>query len=176
MWLAFPYRFRSFVDADASMVERWLKSPEVVRWWGDPAEQFALLKEDLDDPLMRQWIVEHCQRPFAYAQAYEAHAWQQVHLRHLPGGAQVVDLFIGEPDMLGRGHGSAFLRLLAGKLIREGAPLIAIDPIADNFRARRAFAPAGFVEEAVVQAKQGMVVLMKFADRGSITPRYALGT
>jgi hypothetical protein len=40
--------------------------------------------------------------------------------------------------MLGRGHGSAFLRLLAGKLIREGAPLVAIDPIADNFRARRA--------------------------------------
>jgi hypothetical protein len=34
MWLALPYRFRSFVDADVSMVERWLKSPEVVRWWG----------------------------------------------------------------------------------------------------------------------------------------------
>jgi hypothetical protein len=29
---------------------------------GDPAEQLVLLKEDLDDPLMRQWIVEYSQR------------------------------------------------------------------------------------------------------------------
>jgi aminoglycoside 6'-N-acetyltransferase len=47
MWPALPYRFRSFVDADLSMAERWLKTPEVVRWWGDPAEQLALLKGDL---------------------------------------------------------------------------------------------------------------------------------
>ena len=83
------------------MVERWLKTPEVARWWGDPAEQLVLLKEDLDDPLMRQWIVEYGQRPFAYVQAYEAHAWPQVHLQSLPGGTQVIDAFIGEPDCLG---------------------------------------------------------------------------
>ena len=76
-----PHRFRSLIDADLPMLERWLKTPEVARWWGDPAEQLVLLKEDLDDPLMRQWIVEYFQRPFAYAQAYEAHAWPQVHFR-----------------------------------------------------------------------------------------------
>jgi hypothetical protein len=85
-----PYRFRSIIDADLPMVERWLKTPEVARWWGDPAEQLVLLKEDLDDPLMRQWIVEYGQRPFAYVQAYEAHAWPQVHLQGLPGGTQVI--------------------------------------------------------------------------------------
>jgi aminoglycoside 6'-N-acetyltransferase len=87
----------------------------------------VLLKEDLDNPLMRQWIVEYGQRPFAYVQAYEAHAWPQVHLQSLPGRTQVIDAFIGEPDMIGRGHGSAFLRLLASSFIREGAPLVAID-------------------------------------------------
>ena len=64
--------------------------------------------------------------------------------------------------MLGRGHGSAFLGLLASRFIREGAPLVAIDPDAGNLRARRAFARAGFAEDAVVEAKQGMVVLMMF--------------
>jgi hypothetical protein len=73
-----PYRFRSFTDADLPMVERWLKTPEVVRWWGDPAEQLAFLKDDLGEPLMQQWIVAHRERPFAYVQAYEAHAWPQV--------------------------------------------------------------------------------------------------
>jgi aminoglycoside 6'-N-acetyltransferase len=157
-----PYRFRSIIDADLPMLERWLKTPEVVRWWGDPAEQLALLTEDLDDPLMRQWIVEYGQHPFAYVQAYEAHAWPQVHLQGLPGGTQVIDAFIGEPEMLGRGHGGAFLGLLASSFIREGAPLVAIDPDAGNLRARRAFARAGFAEDAVVEAKQGMVVLMVF--------------
>jgi aminoglycoside 6'-N-acetyltransferase len=157
-----PYRFRSIIDADLPMVERWLKTPEVARWWGDPAEQLVLLKEDLDDPLMRQWIVEYGQRPFAYVQAYEAHAWPQVHLQSLPGGTQVIDAFIGEPDMLGHGHGSAFLGLLAGSFIREGTPLVAIDPDAGNLRGRRAFARAGFAEDAVVEAKQGMVVLTVF--------------
>jgi aminoglycoside 6'-N-acetyltransferase len=175
MWLALPYRFRSFVDADVSMVERWLKSPEVVRWWGDPAEQFALLKEDLDEPLMRQWIVEHCQRPFVCAGIRGACLAAGSPSTPSPrrSGRRPVHWRTGHAWTRAR---QRFLRLLAGKLIREGAPLIAIDPIADNFRARRAFARAGFVEEAVVQAKQGMVVLMKFADGGSITPRYALGT
>jgi aminoglycoside 6'-N-acetyltransferase len=142
-----PYRFRSIIDADLPMLERWLRTPEVARWWGDPAEQFALLKEDFGEPLMRQWIVEYGQRPFAYAQAYEAHTWPQIHLQDLPSGAQAIDVFVGERDMLGCGHGSAFVGLLADILIREGAPLVAIDPEAGNLWARRAFARAGFRPE-----------------------------
>jgi aminoglycoside 6'-N-acetyltransferase len=158
-----PYRFRSMTDADLPTMERWLKMPEVVRWWGDPAEQLALLKEDLEEPLMRQWVVEHRERPFAYVQAYEAHSWPQVHLQRLPGGAQVLDAFVGEPDMVGCGHGSAVMRLLASILIREGSPLVAIDPNVENLRARRAFARAGFAEDAIVQAEQGPVALMVFS-------------
>jgi aminoglycoside 6'-N-acetyltransferase len=54
------------------------------------------------------------------------------------------------------------LRVLAGMLIREGAPLVAIDPDVENLRARRAFARAGFAEDTVVQVEQGPVALMVF--------------
>jgi RimJ/RimL family protein N-acetyltransferase len=54
------------------------------------------------------------------------------------------------------------LRALARILIGEGAPLVAIDPDVGNLRARRAFARAGFVEDAVVQAEEGLVALMVF--------------
>lgn len=127
------YRFRRFTNADLPMVERWLKTPEVARWWGEPEEELALLREDLAQPLMRQWIVEYQGRSFAYVQAYEAHAWPQSHLQHLLTGAQVIDAFVGEPGMLGCGHGSAFLRLLATILIEEGAPIVAIDPAVENY-------------------------------------------
>jgi aminoglycoside 6'-N-acetyltransferase len=157
-----PYRFRRFTAADVAIAEKWLWTPEVLRWWGDPVEQIALLKEDLNEPRMRQWIVEYCGRPFAYVQAYEAHAWSQPHLQHLPIGTQVIDAFIGEPHMLGRGHGSVFLRLLATFLIDEGAPAVATDPSVHNVRATRAYARAGFAQIRVVSVKHGAVALMVF--------------
>lgn len=157
-----PYHFRDFARADLPLVARWLRTPEVMRWWGEPGEQLALLTEDLDEPAMRQWLVEHEGKPFAYAQAYVAQAWPQPHLAHLPAGSAAVDAFIGEPDMLGRGHGSAFLRLLAERLLAEGHPLVAIDPDARNLRARRAYARAGFVGEDVAQTPDGPVVVMLF--------------
>lgn len=155
-----PYSLRPFTHADLPMAARWLQSPEVVRWWGDPEEQLALLTEDLDEPLMRQWIVEHQGRPFAYVQAYPARAWPQSHLMHLPDGAEAIDAFIGEPDMLG--HGGAFLRMFAEMLIAEGAPVVAIDPDPDNARAIRAYARAGFVGDDVVETGDGPAVLMLF--------------
>lgn len=111
---------------------------------------------------MQQWIIEYRRRPFAYLQAYEAHAWPQAHLRHLPAGAQVIDTFIGEPKMMGRGHGRAFLRLMCRHLLEEGAPVVATDPAVTNVRARRAYAAAGFKEEAEHQAEQGPVVVMVY--------------
>jgi aminoglycoside 6'-N-acetyltransferase len=72
-----PYHFRPFTRADVPMVALWLQTPEVVRWWGEPEAQLALIIEDLDEPSMRQWIVEHDGLPFAYVQAYRAQAWPQ---------------------------------------------------------------------------------------------------
>jgi hypothetical protein len=46
------YHFRPLTCADLTMVARWLETPEVLRWWGDPKEQIVLITEDLDQPLM----------------------------------------------------------------------------------------------------------------------------
>ena len=147
------------------MLEEWLKAPEARRWWGDPEEQIALLRADLDEPAMTMLIVEFEGRPFAYAQHYEVHAWPQPHLKHLPPGSRAIDAFIGEPAMLDRGHGSRFLRLLAQNLLGEGAPIVAIDPRADNLRARRAYAKAGFRGNQMIETGEGPAVLMLFGDR-----------
>jgi aminoglycoside 6'-N-acetyltransferase len=158
-----PYRFRPFLRADLPMAKRWLQTLEVKRWWGDPTEQLALVTEDLDQPLMRQWIVEHDGHPFAYVQAYPVHAWPQTHLMHLPDGTEVIDTFIGEPHMLGRGHGGAFLRRFAEFLIARGAPAVAVDPLCANHRARRAYARAGFSGEEAVETDEGEAVVMLFS-------------
>jgi aminoglycoside 6'-N-acetyltransferase len=168
-----PYGFRAAATADLPMLRRWLRTPEVARWWGDRTEQAALLQEDLAEPRMRMRIVSFAGRPFAYAQDYPVHAWPQPHLADLPPGARAIDAFIGEPDMIGRGHGATFLRLLAERLREEGAPVVAIDPDPRNLRAWRACAKAGFRGEAMVETREGPAVLMVFGgeETGSGTAR-----
>jgi aminoglycoside 6'-N-acetyltransferase len=144
------------------MLRTWLATPEVVRWWGAYQEQYALLEEDLGNPLMAMRIVACDGRPFAYVQDYDVHTWPQAHFAHLPEGARGIDAFIGVPDMIGRGHGAAFLRERAIELIAAGAPLVAIDPDTANLRARAAYAKAGFIGDTIVATAAGPVVVMIF--------------
>ena len=144
------------------MLREWLKTPEVVRWWGDPAEQYALLEEDLSNPLMAMRIVSFEDRPFAYAQHYDVGSWPQAHFAGLPQGTRAIDAFVGVPELIGQGNGAAFLRLLAQQLRADGAPVVVIDPDVENLRARRAYGRAGFVGETVVETGEGPAVLMIF--------------
>ena len=68
------YCLRPATIEDVPLLRRWLQTPKVVRWWGDPDEQLAMIMEDLTTPEMVQWIVLLGERPFAYAQAYEGPA------------------------------------------------------------------------------------------------------
>jgi aminoglycoside 6'-N-acetyltransferase len=156
------YSFRAFTRSDLPMILQWLQTPEVRRWWGDPETEYALLLEDLDEPGMRQWIVEWNGHPFAYIQVYEPSRWPQSHLMNLPTDSLAIDTFIGEPEMLGIGNGGRYLRVFAQMLIDEGASTVAINPAADNHRARRAYARAGFAGDEVVDSNSGPVVVMQF--------------
>ena len=46
------YVFRPVTEDDLSLVRRWLKTPEVRRWWGDPDTEFGLIEEDMSDERM----------------------------------------------------------------------------------------------------------------------------
>ncbi len=156
------YRFRRAVPSDLPMIRRWLRVPEVARWWGAPDEQIELITEDIELPEMATLIVSYRNRPFAFAQHYDAHQWPQPHFAHLPKGTRCIDAFIGVPDMMGCGHGKMFLRLLAQMLIERGAPMVAIDPDPENVRARKSYEAAGFIGNTEYETGDGPCVLMQF--------------
>jgi aminoglycoside 6'-N-acetyltransferase len=162
---AASYSFRAVTPQDLDLLRQWLHAPDVMRWWGDPGQEFTLIEEDLRNPAMAQWIVCLDARPFAYAQAYQVNVWPQAHFAFLPPGAIAIDAFIGEPALMNQGHGSHFLHLLAERLMQDGATAVAIDPGADNHRAIAAYRKAGFAGDTIVEPGEGTVVPMVFAQK-----------
>jgi aminoglycoside 6'-N-acetyltransferase len=162
------YAFRPMTADDLDMVSRWLKTPEVARWWGHPDEQRALLEGDLDDERMSMWIVSHRDRPFAYIQNYEPSGWGLHQFGDLPPGSRGIDQFIGEPDMLNRGHGSAFIRAHVEDLFAAGAPVVGTDPDPSNARAVRAYRKAGFeaLREALDTESERVLLMLRWAPQG----------
>ena len=115
-----------------------------MEWWGPAEGDEGFFEEAMADPHTNAWIVELDGRAFAYAQDYDPHAWPGHPFGQLPPGARGIDQSIGEPGMVGRGHGSAFVRAHCDRLFAAGAPAIGTDPHPDNARAIRAYAKAGF--------------------------------
>jgi aminoglycoside 6'-N-acetyltransferase len=157
--MAPDYAFRPMSSGDLPMIRRWLETPEVVRWWGEPEEQYALVSGDLDHPDMDQFIVAIDDRPFGYIQCYALSTWNQ-NFGSQPPKTRGIDQFIGVSDMIGRGHGSGFIRQFADALLSSGIPRIVTDPDPGNGRAVRAYAKAGFQSDRVVDTPDGPALLM----------------
>ena len=155
-----PYSFRPVTPADLPLLAAWRSAPHVAEWWGAPDVDRE--EEKLADPAIAMWIVEHAGRPFAFAQDYDPHAWEPHPFSHLPQGSRGIDQYIGEPDMLGRGHGPAFVRLHCERLFAAGAPAIGTDPHPDNAPAIRAYQKAGSViASEPVDTRWGRAILME---------------
>ena len=154
------YEFRPMAAADLALVSRWLAAPHVARWWGNPGEQLALVRGDLDHPGMDQFIIAVEQRPFGYLQCYDLVTWPDEAFGTQPKGTRAIDQFIGEPDMIDRGHGSAFIRAFVDELLAVGTPRVLTDPDPTNIRAIRAYEKAGFAADHVVHTLEGPALLM----------------
>ncbi len=145
---------------DLTTVRRWLETPHVHEWWGDPATQFGLVSDDLSRPAMDQFIVAANDRSFAYLQCYDAAAWPNNGFGEMPAGTRGIDQFIGTPDMIDRGHGSAMIKVFVDTLLQAGTPRVVTDPDPENQRAVRAYEKAGFEKSRLVDTPDGRALLM----------------
>ncbi len=145
--------------ADLPLVKRWLSTPHVMEWWGEPDEQFGLVSGDLDEPAMDQFMVAIGGQAFGYLQCYALTAWNQGFGEH-PALTRGIDQFIGDAHMIGRGHGSALTRQFVDDLLSNGIPRVVTDPDPENGRAVRAYEKAGFVRERLVDTPDGIALLM----------------
>ncbi|MFO6465760.1 GNAT family N-acetyltransferase [Jannaschia sp. KMU-145] len=135
------YTFRPATMDDIDLLAGWRAAPHVREWWGadDPygAAQLA-------DPRVARWIVSVGTHPFAYMQDYAVHGWDDHHFAHLPEGSRGIDQYIGDPALLGVGHGKRFIAARVRTLFVGGAPVVATDPHPENARAIAVYRKVGF--------------------------------
>jgi aminoglycoside 6'-N-acetyltransferase len=153
------YDFRPMTADDLPLVKHWLTMPHVVEWWGEPDEQFGLVSGDLTHPAMDQYIVAADDREFGYLQCYRMTEWN-TGFGPQPEGTRGIDQMIGEPDMIGRGHGTALIRSFIESLLTAGVPRVVTDPDPENARAIRCYEKAGFARDRLVDTPDGVALLM----------------
>ncbi len=130
-------------QADLPLLERWLRSPHVVRWWGAPELNFTVLPQRARDT---HAVITADGRPVGYL------CWQRLSpselegagLTDLPEDLVDIDIMIGEPELLGHGVGPRALALLLGRLRGEGTGFAGLGTSTSNRVAIRAFEKAGF--------------------------------
>ena len=141
MTVARKYEFRKVTMNDLPTLLAWQAQPHVREWW-DSDEPYD--QEELSDPRVSRFIVSFDGRPFAFMQDYSVHGWAEHHFAHLPKGARGIDQYIGDPKMIGFGHGTAFIGARMNVLFGGGAPVVATDPHPDNDRAIAVYKKLGF--------------------------------
>jgi len=140
------YLFRAVTPADLPLLREWLFREHVREWWGDPVRGLARIADHIADPGINPFMVEFNNLPIGYIQSWDPHAEADHPCRDQPLGTRGIDQFIGESQLMGLGHGTAFIRLFVEGLFSAGAPRVVTDPNPHNSRAIRAYAKAGFKE------------------------------
>ncbi len=102
------------------LARRWLLEPHVRRWWhDDPTEH------DYPEGTLREWrlairgedptdmfVIGLAGRPIGMLQAYRVQDYPEYveEIGEVDEAAMSIDLFIGEADLIGEGHGPALIR------------------------------------------------------------------
>jgi len=148
--------------SDYAHLLQWLAIPEVLQWYEGRDKTF-----DLADVLAEYGpggeherngtipaIIELDGDPVGYVQLYELNDPDDAAGFDLDDGRGIwsFDVYLGRPDLFGRGVGRAVCRAAAEHLVSERrASDVVIVPYVDNARAIAAYRAAGFVGDHVVR-------------------------
>lgn len=153
-----PFGFRPVQRGDDAMLLVWLAQPHVRATWGDPDRELALIHAEIDGGDCKMHVVTMDDRPVGFVQNWCPHLAGVPHFHDAPAGTRAVDMFLGEPDLLGCGVASGFVRAYASRLRAADAPAVVTDPRLTNPRGIAMYRRAGFVPGEIRIAEDGAQV------------------
>ena len=149
------YTFAPMREDDFPLARRWLLLPHVRRWWNDDPDE-----HDYPEGTLAEWleairgadptdmfVIALDGRPIGVIQSYRVQDYPDyvAELGELPEPAISIDVFIGEPELIGEGHGTALVRaFLPLAFERYGIDYCVIGPSKANAAAIRSYEKVGF--------------------------------
>ncbi|MGE0009678.1 MAG: GNAT family N-acetyltransferase [Candidatus Babeliales bacterium] len=159
--------FKPITEFDFPQLFRWVHTPHVKKWWhldALPWEQFQeKYTKNLHNSNVHGYIFSVDEEPLGFIQYYDAHKIPDAFGNKDPEGTYGMDLYIANPEYLGKGYGTktlqAFLTLIKQ---RHTVKKFIIDPHPDNIAAIKAYEKVGFNKiHEEDQPNYGKVVIME---------------
>ena len=127
---------RPATNADIPELAAIRATPEVLRWWRGGDDMTAAVTDDLAQPDVKTFVIEHEGK---IAGAIQWQAETEPDYKHAN-----IDSYV-DPALHARGLGSDAVRTLAKHLLTDrGHHRLVIDPAADNTAAIRCYSKVGF--------------------------------
>ncbi len=148
---------RTAVPADIALLQRWDAQPHVIACHSDDpdadgsdgdwdwAVELARSPDWREQFIAEEGMADGRARPVGVVQVIdpareESHYWGDV-----PAGLRAIDVWIGESTDLGRGLGTAMMRLVLDRCFADASvDAVLVDPLASNVRAHRFYERLGF--------------------------------
>jgi len=149
------------IGSDYLLLAGWLSDHRVLAWYQGRDHPFDLPRARAEiGPIARcetevnGCIIERASQPIGYLQFYPVLDSEEYALESVDG-VLGLDLFLGDPELWGRGIGTRAIRLVMGALFeRPRVRRLLIDPHVENLRAIRAYEKCGFRKVKVLPAHE----------------------
>lgn len=158
------YEFKALAKEHFHILFQWLQNPHVRAWWDSENnwEDFELRHlKMIEDPLIFPHIVYRNRIPVGYINYWfveEDPEFKSI----FPADTVGTDQFIGEPDLIGKGIGSEFIRQFTNDLLlKPGIGLVITDPDSQNLAAIRAYEKAGFKKTKLMVMSDETIQLLE---------------
>lgn len=129
---------------DLPLLRSWDEQPHVIE--SDPDSDWEWEVELGRSPDWREQLIAEVDGvPIGFVQIIDparedSHYWGEV-----PPNLRAIDIWIGEPAYLGKGHGTKMMQLALARCFADPeVPAVLIDPLASNTRAHRFYERLGF--------------------------------
>lgn len=122
-------------ESDFSIIETWLHKEYIKKWYGEPEEWLAEIRNDSGEfSWLNHYIVEHENLSIGFCQYYDcAKTPEGFEWENEPQGTFAIDYLIGEEQYLKKGLGSVIIQKLCQLISSNENPVqFVADPVPEN--------------------------------------------